>query len=378
MSPGSRDHLAVFLATSGHSGVDRIMGILLPHIASLGIKVDLLHVKGKGPHLPPDQGDIRIVELGSSHSFTSLAPLVRYLKREKPHALLSDKDRVNQIALLARRLAGTPTRVVVRSGTNITQTLKHRGSLEKFRHFLSMRYLYRMADGILTASEGAADDLAGFSGMSRQKISVIPNPVDKEMLFRLASEPVSHPWFSRKTLPVIVGLGELGGSKDYETLIRAFSIFRKGRGARLFIMGDGKKRARLKALAEELNLAADIHFFGYTANPFPYLSRADLFVQSSRYEGFGMALLEALALGIPSVATDCPSGPRDILQEGLYGKLVPVGDVQAMAEAITRTLDSPPESPMIMRAALPYSLDRVAHEYMELLGLRSQTEPEKK
>jgi glycosyltransferase involved in cell wall biosynthesis len=354
------------------------MGLLLPHMASRGIMVDLLHVKGKGPHLPPDISNLRIVELGSSHSFTSLVPLIRYLKREKPDALLSDKDRVNQVALLARRLAGTRTRVVVRSGTTITETLKNRGAAERLRHFLSMRYLYRLADGILTASEGAADDLAGFAGMPRQRISVIPNPVDSKMLFRLASEPVSHPWFSRKTLPVIVGLGELGGSKDYETLIRAFSIFRKGRDARLFIMGDGKKKDRLRALVEELNLAADIHFFGYASNPFPYLNRADLFVQSSRYEGFGMALLEALSLGIPSVATDCPSGPRDILQGGRFGKLVPVGDVHAMAEAISRTLAAPPERRVIMQAALPYSLDRVAGEYIKLLGLSRQAGLEKK
>jgi len=374
MSPRRRPHLAVFLATSGHSGVDRIMGLLLPHLSSRGIKVDLLHVHGKGPHLPADRGDVRIVELGSSHSFTSLAPLVRYLKREEPDALLSDKDRVNQIALLARKLAGTRTRVVVRSGTNITETLKNRGVPEKIRHFLSMRYLYRLADGILTASNGAADDLADFAGIERERISVIPNPIDRQMLLRLASEPAAHPWFAAGSVPVIAGLGELGGSKDYETLIRAFSTVRKKRDVRLFIMGEGRKREKLAALVKDLGLSEDVELFGYTANPFPYLGRAALFVQSSRYEGFGMALLEALALGVPSVATDCPSGPGDILQGGRFGRLVPVGDHGAMAEAISLTLDSPMEGQQIMEAALPFSLEWVADEYMTLLGFMDDSD----
>jgi len=362
--------LAVFLATSGHSGVDRIMGLLLPHIAARGIKVDLLHVNGKGPHLPHGIKNLRIVELGSSHSITSLAPVVRYLKREKPDALLSDKDRVNQVALLARRLAGTNTRVVVRSGTTITLTLKRRGALEKLRHLLSMRYLYRMADGILTASEGSAEDLSEFAGIPHKRITVIPNPVDREELFSRAAEPVSHPWFDQDSVPVIVCLGELGGSKDYETLIRAFSILRKGRQARLFIMGGGRRKEALEALVTELDITEDVHFHGYTDNPFPYLGRASLFVQSSHYEGFGMALLEALSLGIPSVSTDCPSGPREILQDGHFGKLVPVGDVDAMAEAISQTLDAPPESKLIMQAAAPYSLDKITDEYIKLLELK--------
>ena len=372
MTSDHMGRLAVFLATSGHSGVDRIMGLLLPHIASRGIKVDLLHVNGKGAHLPSGIQNLRVVQLGSSHSFTSLLPVVRYLKEEKPDALLSDKDRVNQVALLARKLAGTKTRVVVRSGTTITLTLKRRGVLEKLRHYLSMRYLYRWADGILTASAGSALDLSSFAEILIEKITVIPNPVDRAELLRLAAEPVSHPWFVDGAEPVITALGELGGSKDHETLIRAFSILRRRRKARLFIMGGGSKMDELQSMVNELDITEDVQFFGYTENPFPYLAKASLFVQSSHYEGFGMALLEALSLGIPSVATDCPSGPRDILQDGRYGILVPVGDADTMARAISQTLDAPPEKVFITQAALPYSLHKIADEYIRLLGLNDQ------
>ena len=185
----------------------------------------------------------------------------------------------------------------------------------------------------------------------------------------MAEEPVEHPWFENKDPPVIVGLGELTQRKGFDTLIRSFSILRGERAARLLIIGRGNGRHKLEKLVREMDLVDDVQFSGYMANPFPILRKADLFVQASHYEGFGMALLEALTLGIPSVATDCPSGPREILQDGRFGELVPVNDVPTMAKAISRTLDAPPESSFTTQAALPYSIDKVADEYIKILGL---------
>ncbi|MDT8284826.1 MAG: glycosyltransferase, partial [Thermovirgaceae bacterium] len=161
----------------------------------------------------------------------------------------------------------------------------------------------------------------------------------------------------------------LGGPKVYDTLLKAFSILRKNRPAKLFIMGGGRQKERLETLAKTLQIDGDVEFAGFMSNPFPYLSNSDLYILSSRYEGFGMALLEALALGIPSVATDCPSGPREILQEGRFGELIPIADVNAMAEAMVRTLDGPHASHFLKQAATPYSIDNVADDYLKLLGL---------
>jgi len=362
--------LAVFLATSGHSGVDRIMGMLLPAIASRGIKVDLLHVNGKGPYIRSDGGNLRVVELGSSHSFTSLRPLIRYLKREEPDVLLSDKDRVNQIALTARWLAGVRTRVALRSGTTITKALEGRDLTARIIHYLSMRYLYRFADAITTPSTGSAMDLSGFAAIPPDRITVIPNPVDIRMIRQLAAEPVTHEWFRPDQPPVIVGIGELGGSKDYETMIRAFAILRRERPVRLFIMGEGKGRDRLQELLAKLHLEADVELFGFTENPFAYLAKSSLFVLSSRYEGFGMALLEALSLGVPSVATDCPFGPSDMLQNGKFGALVPVGNTKAMAAQMALVLDEPPDASFLIKAVTPYALESITDRYLDLLGLR--------
>jgi glycosyltransferase involved in cell wall biosynthesis len=346
------------------------MGVLLPSIASKGIKVDLLHVNGKGPHIEADGENLRVVKLGSSHSFTSLIPLIRYLKRERPDALLSDKDRVNQVAIVARILARVPTRVIVRSGTTISKALESRGILEKVRHYISMRYLYKYADAIITASQGSAEDLSRFAGIPLSDISVIPNPVNQEEILELASGEISHPWFKGTGTPVIVGLGELGGSKDYKTLIRAFAALKADREVKLYIMGGGRGQQSLQKLVDDLGLEEDVEFAGFTKNPFPYLGRADLFVLSSNFEGFGMALLEALSLGIPSVATDCPSGPRDILQDGRYGQLVPIGNAEEMAKAMGLALDAPPESSYLKEGAVPYSLEKVLDMYLQCLNLK--------
>lgn len=221
----------------------------------------------------------------------------------------------------------------------------------------------------MTPSEGSAMDLAKFAAIPRNKITVIPNPVDFQILKQLASEPPKHKWFNPGEPPVVVGLGELGGSKDYETLIKAFSKVRHKRFLRLFIMGRGKNKRNLEKLSSDLGVTKDIEFFGFVKNPFPYLSRASLFVHSSRYEGFGMALLEALALGVPVVATDCPFGPRDILQNGLYGALVPIGDSETMAKHMALILDTPPAPSFLVQAAQPYSLENVTEQYMQTLGL---------
>jgi len=361
--------LAVFLATSGHSGVDRVMKTLLPSIASRGIRVDLLHVKGHGPFMEENSSGLKVVELGSSHSVSSLLPLVRYLKKEKPDVLLSDKDRVNRVALTAKRLAVVKTRTFVRFGQTVTKFLESQGPWQKTAHSLSMRYLYRAADGIITPSWGSARDLAGFARIPEERITVIPNPVDVREIRNMASEQADHPWFRVSEVPVVVGLGELTSRKGFDTLIRAFATFRGQKPARLFLMGKGSGRDSLEKLCLDLGIREDVEFAGFRENPFPFLAHADLFVQPSRYEGFGMALLEALALGVPVVATDCPSGPREILQDGKYGRLVPVEDFNSMAAAIKKTLDSPPDAGYLAEAVTPYILETVTDRYIEILKL---------
>jgi glycosyltransferase involved in cell wall biosynthesis len=171
-------------------------------------------------------------------------------------------------------------------------------------------------------------------------------------------------------VPVILGVGELCARKDFGTLIRAFALVRRERPARLVILGKGRQREKLEALARELGVGADVSLPGFVNNPYPYMKRASLFVLSSAYEGFGNVLVEALATGTPVVATDCPSGPREILEDGRYGPLVPVGDVRRLASSILDTLAHPPEPPLLVQAAERFRVESSAVQYLTALGIR--------
>ncbi len=368
--------LAVFAATSGHSGVDRNLKNLIPAFAARGVAVDILNVRGHGPVLTTLPSGVRVIDLGASHVNTSFAALVHYLRREPPAVLLSDKDKVNRLALWARRYAGVTTRVAVRLGIHVSTNLAERGWFERTVQTFSIRRFYPWADVILVPSQGVADDLAALGRLPRDKVCVVPNPVVTPELEALAAQPVSHPWFEDASVPVILGVGELGARKDFETLIKAVALVRRERRCRLLILGRGRQREALLALGATLGLGDDLALPGFVANPYAYMSRASVFASASRFEGFANVIAEALAVGVPVVATDCPSGPREILEDGRHGRLVPIGDAAAMAQAITATLTAPPLRTGLQAAAQRYHVTRVADDYLRALDLSSPTRRE--
>ena len=200
------------------------------------------------------------------------------------------------------------------------------------------------------------------------------NPTVTPEILEKAREPVDHPWFAPGEPPVILGVGRYHPNKDFPTLIRAFAKVRAGRPARLVILGDaapGKKRdkylADIQALVAELGIGDDIDFPGFTINPYRYMSRAALFVLSSLREGFPNVLVEAMACGCPVVATDCPHGPPEILDNGTYGRIVPMRAVDAMAEAIARTLDVPISAERLKARASEFTAERAVERYERIL-----------
>lgn len=362
-----RPRVAFFLATSGHSGVDRIMQRLLPAIASRGYAVDLLRVRDHGPFLDPTPSGVRVIDLGGRHVYGCIGALVRYLRRARPQALLADKDRVNRTALLARMLSRVPLRLVLRSGTTISVDLASRGAVDRWLQRTSMRTLYRHADAVVVPSRGAAKDLAAFARLSRDHVHVVPNPVVTPDLPALAAQPPPHPWF-HESVPVVLGVGELSERKDFATLVRAFARLRQQRPCRLVILGEGRRRDELTSLAAALGVSVDVALPGFVPNPYPAMARAAAFALTSRWEGLGLVLVESLALGTPSVACDCPSGPREVLADGRYGPLVPVGDDVALAAALAKLLDDPPSQELLREAAEPYTVQASAEAYLAVLG----------
>ncbi len=367
--------LAVFMATSGHSGVDRLARNLISALARRGYRVDLLKVRGHGPHLTEVPVNVRLIDLGTAHTYSSLVPVARYLRRERPLSLYCDKDRINHTAILARALAqglkAPATYMAVGTGTTLSLDCAQRGWLHGVKTRWSTGKLYPLADNVIVTSHGVADDMTAYTGLDRARIQVVPCPVVPATAFAGEFGQPDHPWFSDGGPPLIMGLGELCERKDFSTLIRAFALVRRDYPARLMILGRGKERDRLLALAGQLGVAEYLALPGFVDKPLDYLAGASLFVFSSRLEGLGFALIEALAVGIPVVSTDCPSGPREILGDGLYGPLVPVGDHQALAAAMLATLRQPPPPDFLRQAARPYEIETATSAYVKALNLRS-------
>ncbi|MEZ5536113.1 MAG: glycosyltransferase [Thiolinea sp.] len=358
--------IAIFLSTSGHSGVDRAMKNLIPELACRGYSVDLLKVRKHGPNLDVVPQGVRIIDLGSSHTYSCLTAVVRYLRDEKPAVLLADKDRVNRTALLAHFLARSSCRLILSSGTTLSIDLKNRGAFERWLQRFSFGRLYPFADKLIVTSAGVADDTCAYTGLARDHIAVVPSPVIPDALLSESQPCPDHPWFD-DDIPLILSVGELCARKDFGTLLKGFARLRQQQNCRLMIIGRGKQKAKLEQQAQALGVGDDVTFPGFVDAPYAYMAHADLFVFTSRWEGLGFVLIEALAVGTAVVSTDCPHGPAEILQQGKYGRLIQVGDDQALAIAMQQALQESPIPDILQQAVKPYTVSAATDAYLRVL-----------
>lgn len=349
------------------AGGQRSMLNLAHGIADCGYAVDLVLAQAEGAFLAEVRKPVRVVDLRVSRALTSLPALVRYLRREQPGAMLSVFGYVNIISLWAWRLASVRTRLFVNEQNTVSLEA---GNASNWRSRVTPRLIkrfYPWADGIVVVSQGVRDDLAQLTGIPCERITVIYNPsVVSAEVREKAQAPLDHPWFRPAQPPVLVAVGRLQMQKDYPTLIHAFAKVRQTRPVRLVILGEGRERSKLESLIEELGLVQDVSLPGFVMNPYAYIARSSLFVLSSRWEGLPTVLIEALCCGTPAVSTDCPSGPREILKDGQYGQLVPVGDVDSLAQAIAVSLNGKTPSPP-PESWRPYELGTVTKQYLNLL-----------
>lgn len=363
--------IALFLPTLGGGGAERVMVTLANGLAARGHRIDLVLASARGPYLQDVSAAVRVVDFQVGRVFQALFPLARYLRRERPRALLAAMTHANVIALLARTLSRVSTRVVLTEHNTISVYARRRSGMAERLMYALVPLLYPRADAICAVSRAAADDLAAFVRLPSARVETIYNPFDLERIHSLAAAPLEHPWFKAGQPPVVVSIGRLTEQKDFPTLIRAFASLVRERQARLLILGEGPRRGDLERLCVDCGLTEEgVSLPGFVDNPFAYLSRAALFVLSSRWEGFGNVLAEAMACGTPVISTDCPCGPREILEGGRWGRLVTIGDEDGLTRAMASVLDTPAnQRPQVALRAQDFAVARAVEAYGHLLRL---------
>lgn len=372
--------IAIFVSSWPRGAIQRLMLNLADEFAAAGHHVDLLAPRGSAPAegLP---ANVRLVALAprlaalpgiGRHKrwFVPLAlpALVRYLRHNRPAALLTGGEWPNVVALAARRLTDSPTRVVVSEHIHVGASTV--GAAQRKRRRLLPRLmgcLYPRADAVVAVSEGVRQDLLARFPLPAAQVHTIYNPVITPTLLAAREAPLDDPWFAPGAPPVLLNVAQLRVQKDQATLLRAFAQVRRQRPVRLLFLGEGNQRGPLETLARELGIAADVRLPGFVTNPLAYMRRARLFVLSSAWEGLPTVLIEALACGCPVVSTDCPSGPAEILDHGRYGRLVPVGDAHVLAAAIVSVLDAPVDCAELEQRGMVFSASAVAEPYVQLL-----------
>jgi glycosyltransferase involved in cell wall biosynthesis len=390
--------IGILLQSLQMGGAERMMLTLADGLSRAGCVVDFLLVVKRGELLGELPRAVRVIELGTVSKIRllpsliglsmrtlrllvpvllmnrqpkvvrSLPKLIAYLRTAEPDALLTTLPNNNLVAVWAKWLCRARTRIVVREA-NTTSKEVAACAANPFdgKWPILIREWYPRSDGIVAISDGVAYDLSRVSELPRERITTVYNGADLQRLEELAASPIADPWFAGDAPPVLLAAGRLAPQKDFANLLRAFARVRSRRGVRLVILGEGPERARLESLAADLGIAADVKMPGAVLNPFAYMARASLFVLSSAWEGFGNVLVEALACGCPIVSTDCPNGPREILDGGAIGPLVPVGDDEALADGIMHALALPADRRRLRERAQMFSVHAAVERYLDVL-----------
>lgn len=369
--------VALLLPAFTIGGVERMRLNLAYGFLKAGYSVEMVALDAKGPLRDEVPEGVRVVDLGGGRMVGALPRLVRYFQRNRPRTFLSALDYANLVSLWAHKLAQVDTRIFV--GTHKVLSFVSSDSdllRERFLMPTLLRWAYPRADGIIAVSNGIADDLVSYLGLQRNQVTVIHNPALSDRVLAQARAHVDHPWLAtpEDAARTILSVGRFDRHKDFPTLLKALHQARKSRpNLRVIILGEGPDRARIEAtaagLAFKLGRGGEVDLPGFSTNPYALMSRAALFVSSSEMEGFGNVHVEALGCGCPVVSTNAPTGPADILDNGRYGPLVPIGDHAALAGAIIKVLEAPREPERLVGRAMEFHIDKVLKSYCRLMRL---------
>jgi glycosyltransferase involved in cell wall biosynthesis len=357
--------VAVLLPHLEVGGAELSMLRVAQGLAGHGLVVDLLTPRPWGGLLDRLGPRLRLVALQGGSTGRATPDLAHYLTRTRPAVLISGQPHLNIAAVAACALAGGRTRVALIEHAPLSHEIACYGGW-RYRALTRVAPpVYRRAAAVVAVSGGVREELRRLvPGLEPE---IIPNPVLPDDLALLQAAPGGHPWLADGGPPVIASVGRLAVEKDFPTLVQALALVVRHRPARLLILGEGPERERILATARQLELADRVALPGRVANVFAPLSRAKVFALASRFEGFGNVLVEALACRLPVVSTDCPVGPREILADGRFGRLVPPGDAPGFAAAILAALEDPSPPPGLAAHLRPFTLQASVAGYLGLV-----------
>lgn len=361
--------MSICIVTPSYNGggAERIAVNLANYYAEIGLNVLIVVFNGTGPYAGQVSEKVNVVDLNSRTRYVFFK-LLNVLKKHKPSIVLSVIRDSNIFVGLSAYFQ--KSKVIFREA-NTMDAIKSLGKLESFFYVLLMRIAYRCSDKVIANSNDTRQDLLLYKIVNSEKIQVIGNPVLSPHFQKFFSDQIQHKWLDNISYKTILNVGRLHRQKNQALLIKAFAVVHSNIvNARLVILGEGEEKNRLMELINELNLSDVVELIPFQGNPYPYYKAADLFVLTSDWEGFGNVIVEAMASETPVISTNCPGGPKMILNNGEFGSLVDKKNTVELSEAILRELNNPTTSEQLKKAkqrAMLYSLEQVADKYLEVL-----------
>ena len=363
--------ITIVLPDLAGGGAERLHVYLATDWVSRGFFVEFVLMRKGGKLLPLLASSITVTVLNAERIRDVVIPLAVHLRKSRPQVVLAAMWPLTSAAVFSWLLSGRSGKLFLSDHENLTLSyIEQRRARPSYLRNL-IRFTYPFANGIVAVSRGVMDDLRLLGGLAPEKIRVIYNPAATGVSPLRESAGVQQLLWGDAFDQHILTVGRLSLQKDHATLIKAFSMLPPEINAKLVILGEGPLRADLAALVAQLGIEARVSFPGFATDPYPWFRSADLFILSSRWEGFGNVIVEAMECGVPVVSTNCPSGPAEILEDGRYGRLVPVQDPVAMVAAMVNSLNATHDREALMRRAQDFSVRKISDEYIAYISMKS-------
>lgn len=360
--------ISVVLPVFKGGGAQRDMILLCNAVAAKGVPINIVVLRNEGPLRALIDSAIPIIEIPGQRIRYAIPGLRRAFRRLRPRYIVASESNLNLCCLLAARSIPRAQRpkIILREVCSPSAAQKHDPHWQNRVAYGILRRMYRSADQIITLTQGSCRDLIENFSVPAHKVSAMHSNavITEETADRIAGWDGEH----GREPGLIVSVGRLSPEKNHKLLLQAMMLMNRNRPWRLVLVGDGKERPALEEFVHANGLSHQVTFAGYADDPFAWLMRAQVSVCSSIYEGLCNAIIESLGCGTPVVSTDCPFGPREILQHGKYGTLVPPGDPAALAAAIDAALDAPVDRKFLKSRAFDYTAERAADNFLEIIA----------